>query len=230
MYALRIIGFGLVGLIVWFSMSLQPQKTITFFLVVPPLLVILGQLWIPKRKHAIQVWIDPKVEQDADDPAMLRVSGKLLTFGFFKKWHEFEVEPANVWLLVIVVGIPTTVLYFREWFFDFARNYMQLLFMISSMWLFLLYLSWRWFWERKVVRRSICALGPYWIYPGAGRWGMSSISYSFVDPQGEYHGGTFETFALDRDDHLSVVFFDPTDPSKSVPAAGMIFHTVRWKD
>jgi hypothetical protein len=155
--------------------------------------------------------MDPGLEQDAD-PATLRVSGKELTFGFFKRWHEFEVEPANLWLLAIVAGVPAAALYFRDLFFSFARNYMHLLFAFSSTWLFLVYLAWRWLWERMVVRRSTCALGPYWVHDGEGRWGMSSISYDFVDPQGEYHGGIFETFIITKEDHLSVVFFDPSDP------------------
>lgn len=59
---------------------------------------------------------------------------------------------------------------------------------------------------------------------------LRHIRYQFVDHEGEYRGGSFDSMFCDQSDDLSLVFYDETNPDVSIPASAMVFHRLVWKE
>ncbi len=56
------------------------------------------------------------------------------------------------------------------------------------------------------------------------------IRYHFVDLENEYRGGWFESLICSRADDLTIIFYDEDNPDRSVPASGLMFHKLVWKE
>jgi hypothetical protein len=57
-----------------------------------------------------------------------------------------------------------------------------------------------------------------------------SIRCHFVDPEGEYRGGIFDSMVCDQADDMTIIFYDEDHPDRSAPASALMFHKLVWKD
>lgn len=103
-------GSGILGLAVMFWLVLHPRPGLTALVLIPLVLLVAGQLYLPESKRAIQVWFDSRVlvelaeggtvEEPLEEP--MRLSGKVIQPSHFKQWHEFEIVPCRYWLLLVL--------------------------------------------------------------------------------------------------------------------------------
>jgi hypothetical protein len=187
--------------------------------------VIVGQFFLPRSRQSIQVWMDPELLDDLGEVS-LRLTGKEISLGFFKRWYEFEIEPHNLWLLAII-GLASLLAAAAAWTVRDLPIPGSPWYYAGSAWLLGCYLAWRWLWERRAMRQSGFALGSVHVISMAGPI-MKRVVYHFRDHEGEYRGGIFRTFFCDTRDHLTVVVYNEDNPAVSVPASAMMFHRVKW--
>jgi hypothetical protein len=194
---------------------------------VPLVLLITGQFFLPRPKQHIRLWADPALLAGTDK-ITLRLSGKSLSLGFFKSWHEFDIETCNLWLLTIVamasLGAVTGIGMTEE--LPMPATY---LYYVGSVWFLVCELGWRWLQERRAMRKSGFAIGSFHV---AGMEGplLRRINFQFIDHNGDYRGGSFRSLFCDTRDNLTIVFFDEDNPDVSVPASSMMFHRLQWGD
>jgi hypothetical protein len=56
------------------------------------------------------------------------------------------------------------------------------------------------------------------------------ILYHFVDREGQYRGGCFDSVFCDDRDDMTIIFYDEAEPDRSIPASALIFHKLVWKE
>ena len=232
-------GSGILGLAVVFWLVLHPAPGLTALVLVPFVLLVAGQLCLPQSKRAIQVWFDPRILVElaeggtVEEPLeeSMRLSGKIIQPSYFKQWHEFEIVPCRYWLL-LVLGVSSLVAAGAIQRLDtrgFGFNGIGPLYFGVFFWMTCVAIAWRWFRERRALRMSGLALGSFSVatthHPT-----MRHIRYQFVDHEGEYRGGSFESMFYSLSDDLTLVFYDETDPDVSIPASAMVFHRLQWKE
>ena len=232
-------GSGILGLAVVLWLALHPTPGLTVLVLIPLALMVAGQLYLPQSKRAIQVWFDPRIlvevaegdtlEVPLEEP--MRLSGRVIQPSHFKQWHEFEIVPCRYWLLLVLgaSSLVAAVAIHRLDTRDFGFNGIGPLYFGAFFWLTCVTLAWRWFRERRALRMSGLALGSFSV-AGSHYPTMRFIRYQFVDHEGEYRGGSFESMFCDQSDDLTLVFYDETDPDVSIPASAMMFHRLVWKE
>src|SRR5690348_6989192 len=106
MRSARILALGVLGLAAALLFPLIQTYVLFTLALMPFALLAIGQLFLPHSKRSIQVWFNPSVLDDQDEPlsfepgtAFLRLSGKNLPNTFFRQWHEFEIVVHRFWLL-----------------------------------------------------------------------------------------------------------------------------------
>ena len=193
----------------------------------PLAFIVVGQFYLPQSKRSIRLWMNPELLEHVEELS-LRLSGKQVSLGFFKRWYEFEIEVRNRWLLALLVlasfGGAAVV-----WTTDELPMPNAFWGWGVSGWSLVCYLSWRWLWERKAMCNTGFALGAFRVTGPAGPL-LHRVVYQFVDGKGEYYGGSFRTLISDGSDDLTVVFHDEAKPEVSVPASAMIFHRLNWAE
>ena len=193
----------------------------------PLAFLLAGQFVFPNSKRALQVWMSPEIIDDLGEVS-LRLSGKVLPFGYFKRWHEFNIEVNNLWLLLVIALLSLGGIAGALTLDDVPMPGGSLYYGIS-VWLLVCYLSWRWIWERRAMRSSGIALGNFRVTRTEGPL-MKCVVYHFKDQMGEYRGGFLKSLFCDTRDDLTIVFYDESDPEVSVPASAMMFHKLKWAE
>lgn len=245
MRALRILLFGIIGLILAFALPFYMVGFLVGVALLPFWLLVIGQIILPKSRRAIQVRIEPIVLKFENVPSSLdaeareelgkilnapaRLSGRSIARSHFTRWLEFQVQPTHFFLLLLVglVSLGMAVLIFN--LKDAWLNGVNVLFLLFGLWSLALYLGWRWLWERRMLRRNGVSLGRFYI-SGSTRRGMRQVNYDFFDHEHERRGGACDSLFVDGEDDLTLVFFNEADPDQSVPASAMIFHKIAWTE
>lgn len=236
---LQIMGTGILGLIAAFWLALHPVAGLTVVALVPLALIAAGQLYLPRSKWAIQVWFDPKIlvhlaEGEAFELPLeqqMRLSGMDVQPSHFKQWHEFEIVTHRYWLLLAIgvaslAGVGTIQKLDTR---DFGFNGISPVYWGALFWVGAVSTAWRWLKERRTLRMSGLALGSFEVSRGHHP-AMRHIRYHFVDHEGEYRGGSFDSMFCDQSDDITLVFYDENDPDVSVPASALVFHRINWNN
>jgi hypothetical protein len=226
MNANRVLVLGFFGLLFVFTSSFYLRWALFAYALVPILLLIAGQVIVPTRKYQVQVWMDSD-SAPGIEVVPTRICGRDISIGYFKKWHEFQIDCKNFLLLTTVglISLGSAYGIYDGW--DLIPHSIILL-NVSAAWLAIVYLAWRWFWERLIMRESTTAFGVFWCVDEEVPWNFYRVCYSFKDVDGEYRGGSVDTpFEPDGDD-ATIVFYNSAFPEKSVPASAMLFHRVQW--
>jgi hypothetical protein len=96
---------GVAGLVLVFLAINYLYWILLAFAILPILLLVAGQLVIPTGRHQFQVWLDNSSFEGIEEIPS-RICGNEITFGFFKKWHEFEVVTKNLIFLASLDFFP----------------------------------------------------------------------------------------------------------------------------
>ena len=244
MRALRILSFGILGLTLAFLLQFYILGFLVGIALLPFGLLVIGQISLPKSRRAIQVRLEPLVLRfenvpDLDDGkkeelenalnAPTRLSGRSIMRSHFSRWHEFQVHP-NHFLLLFLVGLVSLamallILVLKDALMDGVNT----IFALAGLWSSALFLAWRWMWERRMLRRNGVSLGRLRVSDGWYK-GMKHVTYDFLDHEHERRGGACDSLFVDREDDLTLVFFNEANPDQSVPASAMIFHKIAWTE
>jgi hypothetical protein len=221
----RIFLIGTAGLCAAVLLRFWLQWAVLAFTALPLAFIVVGQFYLPHSKQSIRVWMNPDLLEHMD-ALSLRLSGKEISLGFFKRWYEFEIEVHNRWLLAILAfaSLGEMALIWKTNELPMPNAYWGC--GVPS-WSLVCYLAWRWLWERRAMSKSGFALGDFRIAGMAGRF-LKRVVYHFVNSHGEYHGGSFRTLFCDTSDDLTVIFYNEAKPEISVPASAMMFHRLNW--
>jgi hypothetical protein len=232
MRALRIFGTGLAALILISFASASEERVVyivSVFTLSPLLLMIAGQLCLPNARRVLTVRLNPELfDGDFGEDIPLRLHGKTITPRYFQRWYEFTVVTHNFILLgcMGLVSLGTTA---TLWIFhDSVLTYLFPLRLLAMLWIYFVYLAWRWLWERRILQREGISAGPFNVSQ-VGNGLMKDIRYSFVDNKNQYQGGIVRSLFCDRDSDLTLVFYDERNPERSVPASALIFHRLVWQ-
>ena len=229
-----ILAFAAIGLTL--ALLIPPtQRYILFAMAVVPLvLLIAGQLILPRSKRSISVWFNPiLIELDHEivvvpDPGtpVGRLSGRTLVYSAFRQWHDFEIVPHRFWLMAAIGLLSLGSIWVASQkelnFFSGAGFF----YFIAFAWSFMVAMSKRWLWERRMLRLTGVSIATFSV---VANHRYQQIRYHFVDPEGTHRGGWFESLVCDKDDSMTIVFYDEDNPDRSIPASALLFHRLVWK-
>lgn len=234
--SLRIFALGALGLAAALLLEEVQIYVLSAMALCPLALLVVGQFYLPRSQHAIQVWFNPIViefegEQFSIDlgTPVGRLSGKELTYSSFKQWHEFAIVTHRHWLLA-AIGLFSLGSF---WFVWRTRNVLfegiGLFYLAGSFWVMVVLLARRWVWERRALRHTGLSIVSLAVKAAERPLGYH-IRYHFVDPAGEYRGGMLNSMFCDQADDMTIVFYNEANPDQSVPASALIFHKLLWKE
>ncbi len=236
MESVGIFVLGVVGLVAAFLIPPIQGYVLSVMAISPLALLVIGQFWLPRSKRDIQVWFNPIIfELDGElispEPGIPfgRLSGKDLTYGLFKQWHEFEIVTYRFWLLA-AIGLSSLA---AVWLVSLIKPSLTLAFgyyYISCFtWTFVISLAMRWIFERRMLRLKGVSVGTFSAKTYA-KPAYLQILYHFIDPEGHYRGGCFDSVFCNQSDSLTIIFYDENDPDRSIPASALMFHKLVWKE
>lgn len=236
MRSVRIFALGIIGLAAAFLLPFV-QNYVLFAMAISPLvLLVIGQFWLPRSKRIIQVWFNPIVIECDGEVISLepgtpigRLSGKALAYSFFKQWHEFEIVTHRFFLLAGIGLISLGAVWLVWWVKDSLFEGIGFFYVTSSVWMVVILLAMRWVWERRMLRLEGVSMGSF-SAETYSRPPYRQVRYHFVDPEGQYRGGCFDSMYCNRDDDMTIIFYDEADPEKSIPASALMFHKLVWKE
>src|SRR5262249_14960251 len=232
----RIFALGILGLAAAFLLPAVQNYLLYAMADIPVVLLAAGQFYLPRSKRAIQVWFNPIVidldgeliSPEAGAPCG-RLSGKTLTYSFFKQWHEFEIVTHRFWLLA-GIGIFSFGALWPVWQVkDDVFKGISFFYVTGLVWMMALWLAMRWVWERRMLRLEGLSIGGFSVTTNR-RPPYRRVRYYFVDPQGEYRGAIFDSMVCDQADDMTIIFYNEANPDQSIPASAMLFHKSVWKD
>ncbi|HEY2499783.1 MAG TPA: hypothetical protein VGK24_22200 [Candidatus Angelobacter sp.] len=212
MRSVKIFALGIVGLAAAFLLPAIQSYLLLMMAISPLVLLVLGQFWLPRSKRIIQVWINPLVfEMDGEiisaEPGTPfgRLSGKDLAYSFFKQWHEFEIITHRHWLLA-AVGFSSLAAVWLAWSVkDSLFAGISYFYMTVSIWGFVISLAARWIFERRMLRLEGVSMGSF-SAKTFSKPAYRQIRYHFVDVEGHYRGGCFDSVFCDRRDDMNNYF------------------------
>lgn len=228
---------GLIGLITVFAVQIYFAYTVIAVALIPLALLIIGQLYLPDSKRTVSVWFNPAILNliDYDDKEPLipaaRLSGKELKYTYFKQSHEFKIVTHRFWLLGIIGVLSLLVATFASRIDDeeFFFHALRFMYFAGSIWLPVIFCAYAWLRERRMLRLAGLTMGTFSIHNSSRKY-FRGVRYYFVDPSGEYRGGTIDSLFPDFADDMTIVFYDPEDPERNIAAAGLNFHRLVWKE
>ena len=236
MRSVRIFVLGVLGLVAAFLIPAIQSYLLSVMATTPLVLLAVGQFWLPRSKRIIQVWfnpiiLEPEGELISPEPGTPfgRLSGKNLTYSLFKQWHEFEIVTHRFWLLTAIglsslAAVWLVSLIKASLFLGFSYYYIA-----CFTWTFVISLAMRWIFERRMLRLEGVSMGSF----SANTYtkpAYRQIRYHFVDPEGHYRGGCFDSVFCDQSDNLTIIFYDENNPDRSIPASALMFHKLVWKE
>ena len=162
---------ALAGLVLSLALLIPPaQKQILVAMsAIPLLLLLIGQLILPRSRRSIRVWFNPIVLEIGDElvplfdegAPMSRLSGRDLTYSSFQQWHDFEIVPHRFWLLA-AIGLLSPVAIWASLQKQVGVSGTVSLFYYSAIrWSILTAISKRWVWERHMLRLNGIALAAF---------------------------------------------------------------------
>jgi len=224
-----ILGCCIVGLAAALLIPVIQSSVLFVMALVPLALLVFGQINLPRSRRSFRIWFDPIIIDLGDEVISLepgtplgRLSGREIIYSSFKQWHDFEIVTHRFWLLAAIglLSLASVWLSLRGPF-DFVTGTGYYYFLVFF-WTLMVTMAKRWLWERRMLRLKGVSMATFSV---TGR----NIRYHFVDPDGRYRGGLFESLVCSRTDYWTIVFYDEKDPDRSVPAAGLMFHVLVWK-
>jgi hypothetical protein len=236
MRSVRIFVLGVVGLVAAFLIPAIQGYVLSVMAISPLGLLVIGQFWLPRSKRVIQVWFNPVIlELDGElispEPGTPfgRLSGKNLTYSLFKQRHEFEIVTHRFWLLAAIglgslAAVWLVSLINASLFLGFGYFYIS-----CFTWTFVISLATRWIFERRMLRLEGVSMGGV-SAKTYSKPAYRQILYHFVDPEGHYRGGCFDSVFCDESDSLTIIFYDRNDPDRSIPASALMFHKLVWQE
>jgi hypothetical protein len=236
MRSVRIFALGVVGLVAAFLIPAIQGYLLSVMAISPLVLLAVGQFWLPRSKRVIQVWFNPIIFELEGELFSLepgtrvgRLSGKNLTYSLFKQWHEFEIVTHRFWLLA-GIGLSSLA---AVWLISLIKDSLFLgfgYFYVSCFtWAFVISLAMRWIFERRMLRLEGVSMGDF----SAREYSKPAyrqILYHFIDPEGHYRGGCFDSVLCDDSDDMTIIFYDENNPDRSIPASALMFHKLVWKE
>ena len=234
MRSVGILVFGVVALALTVVVPPAQPYVLAAMAIIPLGLLAVGQVILPRSKRSIRVWFNPIfVELDdeliplAQGTPLGRLSGRNLVYSYFRQWHDFEIVAHRLWLVAGIGLASLGGIWVSNWaglsFVTGAGYYYFLIFT----WVLMVAISKRWLWERRMLRLDGVSMAPFsvsWSRP------YQQIRYHFVDPEGTYRGGWFESMVCDKTDDMTIVFYDEGNPDRSIPASALLFHKLAWKE
>ena len=228
---------AVAGICLALALLIPPaQKYILFAMACVPLaLLIAGQFVLPRSKRSVSVWFNPIVIELEDemivpiDPGtpLGRLSGRDLVYSAFRQWHDFEIVPYRFWLLAAIGLLSLGSVWIASknelGFFPDASFF----YFTAFVWTLMVAISKRWLWERRMLRLEGISMAPFSVR-ATGLY--RQIRYHFVDPNDQYRGGSFESMVCSWADDMTIIFYDKDNPGRSVPASGLMFHKLVWKE
>lgn len=235
MRPIRIFAMGVLGLAIALLFQSVAPYVLYGIAIAPLALLSIGQFYLPRSKRSIQVWFNPIVLELNGELVPLehgfplgRLSGKELTYGAFKQWHEFDIVPHRFWLLA-VIGFLSLGAFGLLWIaHEQLLEGLSFLYLAGSIWVTIVLLAWRWVQERRSLRYEGLSIGAFSVKTNH-RPPYFQIRYHFVDPEGEYRGDIFDSMYCDRKDDMTVIFYDKDNADRSIPASALVFHRLVWK-
>jgi hypothetical protein len=236
MRSVKIFVLGIIGLAAAFLLPAVQNYVLTAMALCPLVLLLAGQFYLPRAKRTIQVWFNPIVieyEGELISPVegmpLARLSGKELTFSFFKQWHDFKIITHRFWLLA-GIGLSSLAAAGLAWELqDSLFGLAAFFYAMVSVWVFVILMAARWFWERRMLRLQGVSMGSFSVTENS-RPPYRQVRYHFVDPEGHYRGGCFDSMFCDQADDMTIIFYDENNPDRSVPASALMFHKLVWKE
>lgn len=201
----------------------------------PAVLVLAGHIFIPIKAGGMSVSLNPDLFRFDDAPAELPVtiSGANVSLGPLMKYIHFRVERRNFWLLGVLAVMSLALAAWvwqdhdRTGIPDETINRGWIVYYGVSLWMVVISLSWRWCFERLLLRNCGLKLAP--VEPiGSGLFHLPRVRYSFTADDGEYYGNTVQHFSH-RFNSLELVFYNPANPKHNLHASGLLFHKVVWQ-
>jgi hypothetical protein len=183
MRAVRIFAIGTAAFIALLLITLWIRWAALVIAALPMAMILVGQFIFPQSKRSFRVWMDPEILGGAEN-VRFQLSGKNASFGFFKRWYEFEIQVHNLWLWSLVAMASLAAL---GWLWGLHEIPMPggLWYYAGSAWMLVVYLAWRWMWERRALQKSGFALGSFHVAQEAGP-AMRRVVYQYIDDQGQY--------------------------------------------
>ena len=230
----QIFLIGLVGVFVVFFGQLMIGWAAVALAALPFVFVMFGHFFLPVRKAAISVSLNPEMFRFTHAPKSVEVSisGQRMQLGPLLRHLEFDVVQRNYVLLtgVAMASMATTVWVWPYRTHNIVRDDIftraEALYFGWSVWLIVILLAWRWVHERRLLRRVGVVLAH--LEPaGTGRFHLPRVRYWFIAPNGERYGDIVQQYSRQRSD-LELIFFDLDDPTKSAPASALFYHTIAW--
>jgi hypothetical protein len=236
MRSARIFALGVIGLSAAFLIQVVQSYVLTVMALCPLVLLLFGQFYLPRSKRTIHVWFNPIVieyegELTSPEPGtpLGRLSGKTLFYGFFKQWHEFEIV-THRFLLLSGIGLISLGAVWLAWRIkDSLFGGVGYFYAMGFLWVFIVSLAMQWVWERRMLRVEGVSMGSFSV-KGNTKPPYRQVLYHFVDPEGRYRGGCFDSMWCDQDDDMTIIFYDESNPDRSIPASALLFHKLVWKE
>jgi len=236
MRSVKILVLGIAGLAAAFLIPAIQGYLLSVMAISPLILLVAGQFWLPRSKRIIQVWFNPIIfELDGElisaEPGtpLGRLSGRDLVYGFFKQWHEFEIVTHRYWLLAGIGLSSLAAVWFAMSVKDGLFAGIGYYYVTGSIWAFVISLAIRWIFERRMLRLEGISMGSF-SAKTYSKPAYRQILYHFVDPEGHYRGGCFDSVFCDQSDDMTIIFYDEADPDRSIPASALVFHKLVWKE
>jgi hypothetical protein len=236
MRSVKILALGILGLAIAFLLPSVQNYVLFGLALVPFVLLVAGQMVLPRSKRIIRVWFDPiilkihgiSIAVEPGTPAG-RLSGRDMVYGYFKQWHEFEIV-THRFLVLAAIGLLSLGAMALAWRVqDSFITGASLYYLLFFAWMVLVGMARRWLWERRMLRLQGLSIGDFRIARGSRPF-YSQMRYHFVDPEGHYRGGCVDTFSGEQQDDMTLVFYDQNAPDRNIPASALMFHKLVWKE
>ena len=199
-------------------------------------MLLLGQFFLPRSKRSIQVWFNPIVIEYEGELISLepgtplgRLSGKTLLYGAFKQWHEFEIVTHRFFVLSAIGLISLGAVWLALRVKDSLFGGIGYFYAMGVFWVCIVSLAMQWVWERRMLRMQGISMGSFSVR-GNTKPPYRQVLYHFVDPEGQYRGGCFDSMYCDQADDMTIIFYDENNADRSIPASALLFHKLVWKE
>ncbi len=234
MRPVKLIILGTVCMIIAFVIPAVESYLFFTMAMIPLILLAIGQMVLPRSKRSVRVWFDPVIISLLEEDTFLessipvgRLSGKDLVYNYFKQWHDFEITTYRFWLLGGTGLVSLIAMYFSWQMKGSIFGALAFYYSLIPVWAVMVAMAKRWLWERRMLRLEGISMAPFSV---SANGFYRQIKYHFVDPEGQYRGGWFESMICSRADSMTIIFYDETNPDRSVPASGLMFHRLIWKE
>jgi hypothetical protein len=168
--SVRIFALGVIGLCAAFLIQGVQSYVLAAMALCPPVLLVVGQFYLPRSKRTIHVWFNPIVieyEGELISPEqgmpLGRLSGKDLFYGSFRQWHEFEIV-THRFILLSGIGLISLGAVWLTWKIkDSLFGGIGYFYAMGFFWLLIVLLAMQWVWNVVcfALKASVWVAFPY---------------------------------------------------------------------